>query len=101
MIKTIKCCRCNGTGFVFRDRVCFRCNSAGVVVADIFLRTVGASGEFFGITGPVVNGKQLKSIARGAKVLDDLIDGYTAKAITEEQARKFFKSYGVSTQISA
>ncbi len=95
--KTIKCCRCNGTGFVFGDRVCFRCTGAGAVVADVFLRTLGTAGQFFGITGPVVNGKQFKGIARSAS---DLIDGYTATAITEDQARKFFKRYGVSTEVA-
>lgn len=96
MTKTIKCCRCNGTGFVFGDRACFRCNGAGSVVADVFLRTVGTSGGFFGITGPAANGKQFKGIARSA---GDLIDGYTAKPISEEQARSFFKRYGVSTEV--
>jgi len=95
---TKKCPRCSGTGFVFTDRVCFSCNGAGVVVADVFLRTVGTSGGFFGITGPVVNGKQFKGIARNAS---DLIDGYTAKAVTEDQARAFFKRYGISTEIAA
>jgi hypothetical protein len=100
MTKTLtkNCGRCAGTGFVFTDRVCFGCNGAGVVVADIFLRIIGTSGEFFGITGPVVNGKQFKGIARSAS---DLIDGYTAKVITEEQARAFFKRYGVSTEVAA
>ena len=98
MTKTIKCCRCNGTGVVFGDRQCFRCNGAKQVVADVFLRTIGTSGEFFGISGPIVNGKQFKGIARSA---NDLIDGYTAKPITEEQARQFFKNYGVSTQVMA
>ena len=98
MIKTKKCGRCSGTGLVFTDRVCFGCNGAGVVVADVFLRVVGTSGQFYGITGPVINGKQLKAIDRGPL---DLIDGYTATAITEEQARKFFKRYGVSTEVVA
>ena len=96
MTKTIKCCRCNGTGFVFGDRQCFRCSGAGSVVSDVFLRTLGQTGEFFGITGPAVNGKQFKGIASSAS---DLIDGYTAKPITEDQARKFFKRYGVSTEV--
>lgn len=100
MTKTLykKCSRCNGTGFVFTDRVCFGCNGAGAVVADTFLRTLGTAGEFFGITGPVVNGKQYKGIARSA---GDLIDGYTATVITEDQARTFFKRYGVSTEVAA
>lgn len=98
-VKTIKCCRCNGTGFYCNatGRVCFRCNGEGVVVADVFLRTVGTGGEFFGITGPVVNGKQFKGIARSAS---DLMEGYTAKPITEDQARAFFKRYGVDTVVS-
>lgn len=99
MTKTFykKCPRCNGTGFVFTDRVCFGCNGAGEVVADKFLRVLGTDGEFFGITGPVVNGRRYKGIVRSA---DDLIDGYTAKVITEDQARSFFKRYGVSTEIA-
>jgi hypothetical protein len=98
MNKTKKCLRCNGTGLVFTDRVCFGCNGAGVVLADMFLRVIGTNGEFFGITGPVVNGKQFKGIARNAS---DLIDGYTAKVITEDDARKFFKRYGISTEVTA
>ena len=92
------CARCNGTGFVFTDRICFGCCGSGKVVADVFLRTVGTSGKFFGITGPIINGKQFKGIAREA---GDLIDGYTAKAITEDQARSFFKRYGLSTEVAA
>ncbi|HSG19277.1 MAG TPA: hypothetical protein VLA31_00775 [Burkholderiaceae bacterium] len=100
MIKSLykTCPRCSGTGFVFTDRACFGCNGAGRIVADVFLRTLGTSGEFFGITGPIVNGKQFKGIAREAS---DLIDGYTVKAITEDQARAFFKRYGISTEVAA
>lgn len=93
-----KCPRCSGTGIYAQRGVCFGCNGAGVVVADPFLRVVGTSGQFYGITGPVINGKQLKAIDRGPL---DLIDGYTATAITEEQARKFFKRYGLRTEIPA
>lgn len=92
------CPRCSGTGSVFTGRICFSCNGAGKVVADVFLRVLGTSGEFFGITGPVVNGTQFKGIARDAS---DLIDGYVAKAITEDEARAFFKRYGTSTQVAA
>jgi len=103
MTKTLykKCPRCSGTGFVFTDRVCFGCNGKGTKVADVFLRVIGLNGEFFGITGPIVNGKRFKGIDRGSRVVNDLIEGYTAKPITEEQARAFFKRYGVSTEVAA
>jgi len=93
-----KCPRCSGTGIYAQRGFCFACNGEGAYAADSFLRVLGKSGEFFGITGPVVSGKQFKGIARGAS---DLIDGYTAKVITEEQARAFFKRYGVSTEVAA
>lgn len=95
MTKMTKCRRCNGTGLVFTERVCFGCNGAGQIVADKFLRVLGTTGDFFGVTGPVVNGKQFKGIARSDA---DMIDGYTAKPITEAQARRFFARYGVSTK---
>ena len=100
-IKTTKCCRCNGTGFYCNadGRVCFRCNGSGAVVADVFLRVMGTKGEFYGVTGPVINGKQYKGITRG---VNDLMDGYAATPITEEQARKFFKRFnGTNTSVLA
>jgi hypothetical protein len=97
-VKTIKCCRCSGTGFYCNadGRICFRCNGAGTVVADAFLRVMGTGGKFFGITGPVINGEQFKGIARNT---NDLMDGYTAEPITEDQARAFFSRYGVDTVV--
>jgi hypothetical protein len=95
-----KCPRCSGTGLYGDRGVCFGCNGTGARVADVFLRVVGTSGEFFGITGPVVDGKQFKGIARG-NIVNDLCAGFTAKVITEEQARKFYKRYGLRTEIPA
>jgi len=99
-----KCPRCSGTGIYAQRGVCFACNGNGAYAADSFIRALGLSGEFFGVTGPVVNGKQLKSIVRASNVealTADLMDGYTVKAISETQARTFFKRYGVSTQVMA
>jgi DnaJ-class molecular chaperone len=109
MTKTTKCRRCNGTGLVFTDRVCFGCNGAGHIVADKFLRIVGTTGEFFGVTGPVAKygvnaGKQSKGILRavsGDALANNVEAGATVQQITEEQARKFFDKYGVTTQVQA
>lgn len=97
-VKTIKCCRCNGTGVYGERGLCFRCNGAGAVIADVFLRAMGTKGEFYGVTGPVRNGKVCKSITRD---VSDLMDGCTFVAITEEQARQFFKRYGDRTEVPA
>jgi hypothetical protein len=99
-----KCPRCSGTGVYAQRGVCFSCNGNGAYVADPFTRVFGLTGEFFGITGPVINGKQIKSIARAKDtkaLLADLMDGYTFKSINEEQARIFFKRHGVSTEVAA
>jgi len=106
MTKTLykKCPRCSGTGVYGQSGLCFACNGNGAYAADSFVRTLGLSGEFFGVTGPAINGKQLKSIARASSVealTADLMDGYTVKIISEEQARTFFKRHGVSTQVAA
>ncbi len=97
-----KCPRCSGTGIYAQRGICFACNGNGAYVSDLFIRTLGLSGEFFGITGPVVNGKQSKSIARASSaesLAADLINGYTLQAISEEQARAFFKHYGIHTEV--
>jgi len=99
-----KCPRCSGTGLYGDSGFCFSCNGNGEYLADPLARILGASGEFFGVTGPVVNGKISKSITRcaDAKALAaDLIEGYAFKAISEDQARAFFKRYGVRTEVSA
>ena len=105
MNKTLykKCPRCSGTGIYAQRGVCFSCGGNGAYAADVFIRVLGQSGEFFGITGPVVNGKQFKGIARASNtqtLTADLMDGYSFKAISEEQARNFFKRYGVDTQVA-
>jgi len=97
MSKTIKCCRCNGTGFVLDGRTCFRCNGNGEVVADVFLRVLGTGSKFYGVTGPAVSGKRSKEITRN---VSDLINGYVATEISEEQARIFYKRYGISTTVA-
>jgi len=99
-----KCPRCSGTGIYAQRGLCFACGGNGAYAADPLARALGSTGEFFGITGPVVNGKRLKSIERAINadaVIADLIDGYTLKPISEEQARAFFKRYGVRTEVSA
>lgn len=99
-----QCPRCSGTGVYAQRGVCFACNGNGAYPADPFIRTIGLSGKFFGITSPVANGKQSKSIARAVSLevlTADLFDGYTVKPISEEQARLFFKRYGVSTEVVA
>lgn len=106
MNKTLykKCPRCSGTGIYAQRGLCFACNGNGAYAADSFVRVLGVSGEFFGVTGPTINGKQLKSIVRASDVealTADLMDGYAVKAISEDQARAFFKRYGVSTEVAA
>ena len=96
------CPRCNGSGVYCNGR-CFGCDGAGRYLADKFLRNMGTKGLFFGITGDATKGKQSKSITRAEsaeKLAADLMAGATFKEITEEQARKFFKRYGVRTEIS-
>jgi DnaJ-class molecular chaperone len=100
-----KCPRCTGTG-IYADRgVCFSCGGKGSYDADPFIRVFGSSGEFFGVTGPVMaNGTQVKCISRAASadaVIADMEGGCTIKSISEEQARKFFKRYGDRTQVEA
>ena len=98
------CTRCSGTGFVFTDRVCFGCNGAALVVADKFLRVIGTSGKFYGVSGPVENGKIVKEVMRAASeavLTANLMAGCKATEITEAQARAFFTRYGVRTQVAA
>lgn len=99
-----KCPRCSGTGIYAQSGVCFSCNGVGAYAADPFVRVLGTHGDkFFGVTGPVINGKQLKSVARATsaeELIADMIEGHVVQSITEEQARKFFKRYGVTTYVS-
>ena len=98
-----KCPRCNGTGIYAERGVCFSCGGKGFYAQDPFIRALGSSGAFFGITGPVMaNGMQTKSISRAGNadvVMADMESGCTIKSISEEQARKFFKRYGDRTQV--
>lgn len=100
----VKCGRCGGSGLYGDRGWCFRCAGAGSVVKDPFLRVIGVSGEFFGVTSEAVNGRRTKYIARAKSAADlaaDMIGGYTLTPITEEQARAFFKRYGLSTEVAA
>jgi len=97
------CTRCNGSGMYCNGR-CFGCDGAGRYAADKFLRALGNSGLFFGVSGNVVKGKRSKSIARAEsaeKLASEYMAGVTIKEITEEQARAFFKRYGWMTEVSA
>ena len=99
-----KCPRCSGTGIYSQRGVCFACNGNGAYAADPLSRVFGASGEFFGVSGPAANGTVYKGIVRAANAEElaaDLIQGYTFKPISEEQARAFFKRYGASTRVAA
>ena len=103
------CPRCKGTGLVNSGVVyagipggCFHCAATGAVFRDKFVRAIGASGEFFGFSfASCRNGKTIKMIARGTRsaIEDNLIDGVSMKQITEEQARKFFASYGLRAEV--
>jgi hypothetical protein len=100
-----KCPRCNGSGLYFDRGICFSCGGKGSYIADRFTRAFGLSGEFFGVTGPVMtNGMRVKCIVRAANVDEakaDLESGCNIKPISEEQARKFFKLYGDSIKVPA
>ena len=100
-----KCPRCNGSGLYSDRGICFSCGGKGSYIADRFTRAFGLSGEFFGVTGPVMtNGMRVKCIVRAANVDEakaDLESGCNIKPISEEQARKFFKLYGDSIKVPA
>lgn len=105
MNMTKVCRRCAGTGNVGGVVLhngfpggCFTCDATGVVSVDKFIREIGVKGDFFGITFDAGAGQTTKQIVRGsqAAIESDLIQGCTIKAITEDQARKFFAKYGVS-----
>lgn len=108
--KQMTCKRCNGSGYYMSDeRVCYSCNGKGELVADKFFRSVGVSGLFFGVTGPVCDmgvnkGTVCKEVMRAssaAELMKNLEAGSSVAEINEEQARAFFKRYGTSTRKAA
>lgn len=101
------CPRCNGTGLYGDMGVCFGCMGMGTVLVDKFIRAMGSKGDFFGITSAPITygarkGNVVKCIVRASSLESAMKDreaGATAKPITEEEARKFFKKYGDRVEV--
>lgn len=102
--KQITCRRCKGSGFlagvVLSQGRCFGCMGRGTVFADKFDEMFrDTSGDWFGFSRTDRAGVTHKSINRcsAPRVTRDV----TVTQITEEQARKFFARYGLSTTVRA
>lgn len=106
----ITCKRCKGTGITNNAPVfagipggCYKCATRGWVYKDKFSAAfIEGKGDFYGFTTTYRHGLFItKNIARcteeEAKFGCDRQTTYTK--ITEEQARKFFERYGVSTYV--
>lgn len=100
----ITCRRCKGRGFlpgyVVQQGVCFACEGAGEVYKDRFYRRFGV-GRYFGISLVVKlqadnpNNGTFKWIDKtGDASANDGFRTFSAKEITEDQARRFYARYG-------
>lgn len=107
--KQVTCKRCKGTGLVDSHVVyagipggCYNCAATGKVYVDKFYAEFHKKqGDYYGFTTTYRHGLFVdKGIARCTEEETKRVDSQTTVTkITEEQARKFFARYGVSTTI--